>query len=349
MCGGTDVIKQDGVFVCQSCGVKYSPEEAKKMLVEVTGEVSVKGAATDESLVEYGYGLIEVDIAKAKESFDKALEINPQNYKAWLGYVRIWIRGTANFEFFPSKQYGPHEQYQRYSNDYEIYCGNYDDCFIPTALLGFYIICTYKWINEQWAYWIYTDNSDTRKNNVYSDMFPGTYPNSSLGVLSTSFVENALLMAIKWAPEEKKAELNEVKRIYMDDAKIWADKFIAEIEEENKRIETTSKKQSGCFITTAVCVMQNKPDDCYELTAFRTFRDNWLAQMPEGQTAIQEYYDVAPRIVERINKHKNKREIYDGIYKKYLLPCLSLIEAGDNQACFEKYKEMVDKLRRYSK
>lgn len=30
MCGATDLIKQDGVFVCQSCGCKYSVEEAKK-------------------------------------------------------------------------------------------------------------------------------------------------------------------------------------------------------------------------------------------------------------------------------------------------------------------------------
>lgn len=40
MCGGTDLIKQDGVFVCQSCGCKYSIEEAKKMMVEGTVEVA---------------------------------------------------------------------------------------------------------------------------------------------------------------------------------------------------------------------------------------------------------------------------------------------------------------------
>ena len=44
MCGSTDIIKQDGVFVCQSCGTKYSVEEAKKMMVE--GTVSVKGTVT---------------------------------------------------------------------------------------------------------------------------------------------------------------------------------------------------------------------------------------------------------------------------------------------------------------
>ncbi len=31
MCGSNDLVKQDGVFVCQNCGCKYSVEEAKKM------------------------------------------------------------------------------------------------------------------------------------------------------------------------------------------------------------------------------------------------------------------------------------------------------------------------------
>ena len=42
MCGGTDLIKQDGVFVCQTCGCKYSIEEAKKMMIE--GNVDVSGS-----------------------------------------------------------------------------------------------------------------------------------------------------------------------------------------------------------------------------------------------------------------------------------------------------------------
>ena len=42
MCGSTDLIKQDGIFVCQVCGTKYSLEEAKKMMVE--GAVDVSGS-----------------------------------------------------------------------------------------------------------------------------------------------------------------------------------------------------------------------------------------------------------------------------------------------------------------
>ena len=41
MCGSQDLVKDGGVFVCQSCGTRYSVEEAKKMMIE--GTVDVKG------------------------------------------------------------------------------------------------------------------------------------------------------------------------------------------------------------------------------------------------------------------------------------------------------------------
>ena len=34
MCEGSEFLKQDGMFVCQGCGMKYSAEEAKKIMVE---------------------------------------------------------------------------------------------------------------------------------------------------------------------------------------------------------------------------------------------------------------------------------------------------------------------------
>lgn len=39
MCNSSDIVKQDGNFVCQSCGMKYTLEEAKKMMVEGTVKV----------------------------------------------------------------------------------------------------------------------------------------------------------------------------------------------------------------------------------------------------------------------------------------------------------------------
>ena len=49
MCDSTDLIKQDGVFVCQYCGTKYSVEEAKKLMVEGTVDVSGSTVKVDNS------------------------------------------------------------------------------------------------------------------------------------------------------------------------------------------------------------------------------------------------------------------------------------------------------------
>ena len=49
MCGSTDLIKKDGIFECQSCGTKYSVEEAKKMMVEGTVDVSGSSVKIDNS------------------------------------------------------------------------------------------------------------------------------------------------------------------------------------------------------------------------------------------------------------------------------------------------------------
>ena len=52
---------------------------------------------------------------------------------------------------------------------------------------------------------------------------------------------------------------------------------------------------SICFITTACVTSLGCPDDGYELTAFRKFRDKWLKLQPNGVSVIEKYYAVAPQ------------------------------------------------------
>ncbi len=49
MCGGTSLLKTDGVFVCQNCGTRYSIEEARKMMIEGTVDVSGSTVKVDTS------------------------------------------------------------------------------------------------------------------------------------------------------------------------------------------------------------------------------------------------------------------------------------------------------------
>jgi tetratricopeptide (TPR) repeat protein len=97
----------------------------------------------------------------------------------------------------------------------------------------------------------------------------------------------------------------------------------------------------GCFITTATLSVLNKPDDCYELTMFRNFRDNWLIHEPDGKSIIHEYYRIAPAIVKEINNEKDKTNIYKSIWNDYLNPCLVLLEKGNFIECKKTYTAMV--------
>lgn len=100
-----------------------------------------------------------------------------------------------------------------------------------------------------------------------------------------------------------------------------------------------------CYITTAVCESMGKTDDCYELRTFRDFRDSYLMESEEGQRLVEEYYEIAPGIVMLINMQDDAKEIYDNIYKEYLVPCLKLIEEGKKEACQEHYTAMMCGLR----
>lgn len=96
-----------------------------------------------------------------------------------------------------------------------------------------------------------------------------------------------------------------------------------------------------CYITTATCCALNKGDDCYELQMFRRFRDEWLLKQKDGKEIIDDYYRIAPKIVEMIDKQTNARLIYKNIWDSYLSKCLSMIENGHNKECKKTYMKMV--------
>lgn len=99
-----------------------------------------------------------------------------------------------------------------------------------------------------------------------------------------------------------------------------------------------------CFITTAVCESLGKEDDCYELNAFRNFRDTWLTNAPGGERKIQEYYLYAPILVQKIDQRPDRTAIYEGIWQRWLRPCLKELEAGEPEVCAHTYEDMVLRL-----
>ena len=103
MCGSTDLIKQDGVFVCQTCGCKYSIDEAKKMMVE--GTVEVKGTVKIDQTEMLKNSLMMAQNSYEAKNYKEAekyancvIEIAPQSAEAWeiKGTAAAWQSTMAN-------------------------------------------------------------------------------------------------------------------------------------------------------------------------------------------------------------------------------------------------------------
>ena len=89
MCRSNDLIKQDGYYVCQHCGTKYTLEEAKKLMVEI--DSSKKTA----NLYERARKSLEVDdLEHAAEYYKQILDEIPND---WEAYFYSYLGETTSF------------------------------------------------------------------------------------------------------------------------------------------------------------------------------------------------------------------------------------------------------------
>jgi hypothetical protein len=102
--------------------------------------------------------------------------------------------------------------------------------------------------------------------------------------------------------------------------------------------------KSGCFISTACCEAQGLPDNCYELTLLRNFRDQYVHALPNGQAIIEEYYRIAPRIVSAI-AHSNDRQVVLRSLYQGIRQAVTYIEQEQHSQAFELYTQIVCNLR----
>ena len=99
MCGSTDLVKQDGMFVCQTCGTKYSVEEAKKMMIE--GNVDVSGSTVKVDSSEELDNLYQIarrarddnNSESAAKYYDMILVKDPRSWEA--SFYSVYFRAMT--------------------------------------------------------------------------------------------------------------------------------------------------------------------------------------------------------------------------------------------------------------
>ena len=94
---------------------------------------------------------------------------------------------------------------------------------------------------------------------------------------------------------------------------------------------------SDCFITMAIVEHIGEEDDGPTLTTLRHFRDTYLL----GNPIVEEYYNIAPTIVERLNAMPNHENIYRRLNQEYIQPAVDCIKDGCFADALDIYTEMV--------
>lgn len=267
MCGGTDLIKQDGVFVCQNCGMKYSVEEAKKMMIEgtvdVQGTVKVDNSAFVQKYLENARRALSKNDWEEVEKYYNLVEQNvPNNMEA----VFFSSFGKAMF-------WSTNEDYHRRDQVFDVLIKSMSiisDCYETTTedkektlrLIGDYI--------EQMYTYTFVYARDYISNNKYRAGDPGL-KSWHIGLLN----------------KVKAAYITELKQI----SEKHDDAYIKELISKHESASTSSS--GGCYVATAVYGSY----DCPQVWTLRRYRDYTLAETWYGRAFIHTYYAVSPTLV----------------------------------------------------
>ena len=305
MCGSNDVVKQDGLYVCQHCGTKYTLEEARKLMIEgavdVTGSI-VKIDASDElsNLYELARrAKFDNNTENAEKYYDMILVKDPNSWEATFYQVyfkamncRLCDIGLAassvtnclvtvftlideNIHDVPKKEEAVCEVIERC-----IYIGN----MLFSAAKN-----NYDNIDSE----IRSDFTQEMIDRCYSSMSLLYLLGDSANVMFAEYKEIQYFIVVSWK-DAIKMHCGLLR--FVADKKANID-VINSYEEKIKKIDDSYKKPElntgGCYIAT--CVYGSY--DCPEVWVLRRFRDNVLAKSIFGKAFISIYYFVSPKIV----------------------------------------------------
>lgn len=109
----------------------------------------------------------------------------------------------------------------------------------------------------------------------------------------------------------------------------------------------TLSKQSGCYITTAICKQMGLEDNCEYLNKLRNFRENVLKKDPNYYYILYEYDIIGPIICENLKEDpfKNIRSLI--ILENFIKPIIDLIDNREYTEAINKYTEMVNELKSF--
>ena len=258
MCGSVDIIKQDGMFVCQFCGTKYSVEEAKKMMIE--GTVDVQGTVKVDNSA-----FVEKYLANARRAYEKEDWEEVEKY-----YNLVEQNAPNNMEAVFFSAFGKamlamtDEDYYKKQQKFTV------------LMKSISVINDYYEVTNEDKQTVLTkiSNAIVQMHNV-----DFVYNVNSLGIGGNAW-HKKLIEGVK---DAYITELNQI-------ASVHDEPYIQELLSKMNEMQT---QKPACYVAT--CVYGSY--DCPEVWTLRRYRDDTLGSTWYGRLFIRTYYAISPTIV----------------------------------------------------
>lgn len=322
MCGSQDIIKQDGYFVCQYCGTKYSVEEAKKMMIE--GTVDVSGSTVKVDISEELSNLYQI-ARRAKDDnngenaakyYDMILVKDPSSWEASFYVVyfkameckiaQIHSAGisVANcidtvLKLIKNNITNPEEQKRAYSE-------------VANRVLTIANILFTAAKNHYNGIDIQIKGNYTQEwlNNAFSAMQCVYILGDNLDLLFSSDSEANKLSVTAWRQGVVWHQSLIGNLADKNGNRDIVNEYVSKICKYDTSYTAPQESTGGCYVATAVYGSY----DCPEVWTLRRFRDYTLAESVLGRLFIRIYYAVSPTLV----KWFGKTEWFKNLWKPTL-------------------------------
>lgn len=302
LCGSDDIVKQEGCFVCQQCGTKYSLEEAKRMMMEGGDAAPGITVKVDNSSFVERY-LQNARRAKAKEDWEeteKYYNMVEQNEPTNIEAVFYSAYGKARTALISEDYYKKEAVFRVLQNTISVISDNFvvekaeeekpllEQ--IKTDIAGLY--------RSNFVYNKTTKDGVTTSNEAkIKELFTNT---------SIAFM-NALDKVAAKLPDEQKKErawyyklaisLADYVRALKVSPTISREellKFHQKIKEVDPLYKVPEiEADPACYVATAVYGSY----DCPQVWTLRRYRDDTLAKTWYGRAFVRTYYAVSPTLV----------------------------------------------------
>ncbi len=274
MCNSNEVVKQDGYFVCQSCGTKYSVEEARRMMIE--GVVDVQGTVKVDNS-----SFVEKYLANARRAYAKEDWEEVEKY-----YNMVEQNTTNNMEAVFFSAYG------------KAMLALVDKDHFKKQQKFNVLIKSISVIND------YYEVTNEDKKEVLTNICSAV-----LKMYEVTYVYDTIAGSAVGGETWHENLLNQVRDAFVTElnqiASLHNEPYIQDL---IKILEELKENEGGCYVATAVYGSY----DCPQVWTLRRYRDNDLAATWYGRMFIHTYYAISPTFVKYFGHTRWFKKLLEG-------------------------------------